>query len=140
MCLSQRFYSTLLPVLSGVPQGSILGPLLFLVYTSDLFLSIHHSKALSYADDTKCYKFIFELMDSLKLQDYLDSLSDWSGDNLCFNAKKCVHLSFNTNISTSYNIDDSMIMSNRSHQDLGIILSTDLSWKNHYDHISSKAY
>ena len=48
-------YSTLLPVLSGISQGSILRPLLLLVYTNDLFSSIHHLKALSYADDTKRY-------------------------------------------------------------------------------------
>ena len=122
-----------------MPQGSILGPLLFLVYINDLFLSIHHSNALSFADDTKLFKSIFELLDSLKLQDDLNSLSDWSHDYLSFNTNKFRHLSFNTELTTSYNIDDSSIMSSNTHRDLGIILSTDLSWKDHYNHISSKA-
>ena len=78
--------------------------------------------------------------DSLKFQDDLNSLSDWSHDYLSFNTNNFRHLSFNTELTTSYNIDNSLIMSSNTHCDLGIILSTDLSWKDHYNHISSKAY
>jgi len=81
-------YSTLLP---GVPQGSIL---VFSLYINDLFLSIHHSNALSFADDTKLFKLIFDLVDSLKLQEDLNSLAVWSHDYLAFNSKKFRHLSF----------------------------------------------
>jgi len=59
-------YSTSLPTLSDVPQGSILiGTFPVLVHINDLSLSIHHSSALSFADDTKLFKLIFELTDSL---------------------------------------------------------------------------
>ena len=88
-----------------MPQLSILGPFLFLDYINNLYLSIHHSNALS--------------------------------SNLSFYAKKFIHLSFTTKLPTSYNIDDFSIMSSNT---LGIILSIDLSWRNHYHHISSKAY
>ena len=75
VCLKGSF-STFFPVLSGVPQGSILGPLLFLIYINNLFSTVHASNALSFADDTKCYKLILELRDSAQLQRDLDSMAE----------------------------------------------------------------
>ena len=70
--------SSTLPVISGVPQGSILGPLLFLVFINDLPLAVSSSQLLLYADDTKCLKQINDLKDYSALQQDLHNLAIWS--------------------------------------------------------------
>ena len=139
-----NFRSSLLPVISGVPQGSILGPLLFLIYVNDLPLSINSSSLLLFADDTKCLKSIDCLHDCDLLQNDLSLLSDWSLKwKLLFNVSKCVNLTFSLShdpIVHPYFINDKEILSKDCHKDLGVFIAGDLSWSVHYDHICSRAY
>ena len=81
-----------IPVTSGVPQGSILDPLLFFVVVNDL-PSIALSTAKLFSDDTKLYKQIINIMDCGILQDDLNEFSAWSKIWLIkFNAIKCIVL------------------------------------------------
>ena len=67
----------MLPVKSGVPQGSILGPILFLVYINDLPDCIQNSKCFLFADDTKLLKSFRDTRDEILMQDDLNALSLW---------------------------------------------------------------
>ena len=64
-------------VLSGVPQGSVLGPILFLIFINDLSFVLKYSKCLLCVDDAKFYKTVYGTHDCLKLQLYLNSIALW---------------------------------------------------------------
>jgi hypothetical protein len=80
-----------LPVASGVPQGSILGPLLFLIYCNDVQNYIQANSTLTlFADDSKLYRSLDLPNASTSLQHDLDSLQIWSvGMKMDFNTTKC---------------------------------------------------
>ena len=65
-------------VTSGVPQGTVLGPLLFLCYSADLTNSVKHSTISMFADDTKLYKGIHTVQDCYLLQEDLNCVSHWA--------------------------------------------------------------
>ena len=82
-------------VLSGVPQGTVLGPLLFLVLLSDISSDINHSSVVSFADDTRVYREINEISDCSLLQNDLDNIYTWASvNNMVFNDSKFQHMSY----------------------------------------------
>ena len=79
------------PVTSGVPQGTVLGPLLFL-YINDMPMKVS-STARLFADDSLLYRRIRSSQDSISLQEDLDRLQQWEKEwQMSFNPTKCVVL------------------------------------------------
>ena len=70
-------------VLSGVSQGSVLGPILFMVYINDLEEGVT-GKILKFADDTKLFRKTKEIGDKQKLQDDIDKIVRWSENGRCY--------------------------------------------------------
>ena len=135
--------SSILPVLSGIPQGSILGPLLFIIYINDLPLTINFSHLFLFADDTKCLSPIHSPTESLNLQRDLQAIGTWN-DQWClaFNESKCAHVRFFPNLNsihTPYFINNLSIPFSNFHKDL-VIMSSDLTWNDYFCFITAKAY
>ena len=127
-------------VVSGVPKGSVLGPLLFIIYVNDMD-NIISSSISKFADDTKIYRDIKSASDSSLLQSNLDRLVLWASEwQLTFNAKKCKVLHFgNNNKKRNYELNGTVLDGISVQKDLGIDVSDDLKSARHIDEIVLKA-
>ena len=114
-------------VTSGVPQGSVLGPLLFIMYINDLDSGIT-SRISKFADDTKIGRVINSNDDCINLQKDLDLLHKWSEDwQMEFNVNKCKVLSVGKTIADAqYLLNNNVISKSDCEKDLGVIVSKDL--------------
>ena len=139
--------STSADVSSGVPQGSILGPLLFILYMYSITLVqlpvSPDTKILLYADDILLYSPIYQSSDILIFQSDVDSISQWvSQSGLRLNAAKTKLVLFSRKRHPppiTLSIDGTPIPQVNSIKYLGVILSHDLSWARHIDSVCMTA-
>ena len=128
---------------SGIPQGSNLGPLLFLIFINDAPFAITHSSCLLYADDLKIYRPVLCHNDSLLLQEDLDGLTTWCElNNLFLNIKKCQIISFSRRQQLEtydYHINGQPLMRSDSVKDLGVWYDSKLSFNKHVLPITSSS-
>lgn len=128
---------------SGIPQGSNLGPLLFLLFVNDIANVVEKSSMLLYADDIKIYRPIVNECDCISLQVDVNMLLEWAHLNdLSFNAVKCCTVSYSRSrspIDYNYRIYDSILQRKTDVSDLGVCFSSDLSFNTHVENVVAKA-
>lgn len=138
-----NFTSVRFRVTSGVPQGSILGPLLFILFINDVVDVVRHSQVLLYADDIKVFRPIDTVDDCVKLQQDVDEIVKWATKSeLQFNIMKCKAMSFSRKKDTimfAYNIDGSALQRVDNFCDLGVYMDTKLAFSGHIGRIVREA-
>ena len=121
-------------VSSGVPQGSVIGPILFNLYVADL-PDVVFSSLRQYADDTVLYRTINSLHYVNVLQADLNNIALWCQNNfMSLNISKCklMHITRSRKlIDTNYVISGQPLEAVKCYKYLGFIVSCDLSWTSH---------
>ena len=135
-------YSDWLPVVSGVPQGSILGLLLFVLYINDLPSVVKNAKVALFADDAKCFMKVNSSDDCQLLQNDLIKLVEWSNIwELNFHPSKCQVISVTRKrhpLNFDYHMSNTKLSTVHSIKDLGIVISSKLDWNTHVNSIVKK--
>ena len=143
--LVNGFLSDPSTVRSGVPQGSVIGPLLFLILIGDIDAELLHSMLSSFADDTRAAKGISNVRDASLLQTDLEKIYAWAEkNNQSFNNTKLNLLRYGNNSSlkeeTSYQCPDGTDILQKSHvKDLGVIMSDSGDFSEHINIMCEKA-
>ena len=134
-------YSEPAPVTSGVPQGSVLGPILFLVFINDMPNCIK-SQCRLFADDTIVYREISSTADTAILQEDLDALQNWEKRwGMSFNPSKCNTITITrkkTPLVSTYKLKDEPLENVKVASYLGVQIASDLTWHNQVAKVSAK--
>ena len=127
-------------MLNGVPQGSVLGPLLFLLYVNDIDDTVT-SKICKFADDPKIFTEVSSELTTTRVQSDINSLLKWSGKwEMQFNTRKCKVMHFgSTNKHFNYTMNGVVLDKVDAEKDLGVTVSSTLKSCNHIDEVVLKA-
>ena len=121
-------------VTSGIPQGSVIGPLLFVILINDL-PDVVDSTVYVFADDTKIFNIVKNKGDMNTLQRDLSELTEWSNTWLLkFHPDKCKHMHigrFNPDPDFKFTLMDKDLETVNDEKDIGVILDSDLSFDRH---------
>ena len=144
--------SDIIDVLSGVPQGSIFGPLLFVLFINDIFHNIDKNSLIGlYADDTKLSRKIATSADCDILQHDIDTLKKWCINNkMKFNSDKCKVLTVTKSepifinelpfCKYPYTLGQNILDYTSCERDLGILINERLDWHEHHNYLLKKSY
>ena len=136
-------FSSWVPVTSGVPQGSVLGPLLFLLYINDISSVVSHSRVKLFADDVTIYKEILCPADVDLLQLDLSKVVQWARKWLLqLNPDKCESIVLSNKRSPpvpKYYLDAKLISSKSVVRYLGVFVDSHLNWNDHCKYVAAKA-
>ena len=137
--------SSLAYIKAGVPQGSILGPLLFLIYINDIVENINSSIRL-FADDTSLYIIVNDPLDAaITLNIDLSRVNTWATKWIVsFNPAKSESVTFSRKVNQPYHppvyMNYQLIDEVDTHKYLGLYLSNDCKWHEHINSIKTKAW
>ena len=131
-------------VLSGVPQGTVLGPLLFLAYINDMPESLRSSDYRLFADDSLLYCAVNKASDCKLLQQDLTALEQWETDwQMSFNPSKCtvirVHTGRSIKYQSTYTLHGQTLEVVDGSKYLGVTVTDNLSWSRHVSETAGKA-
>ena len=131
-------------VTSSVPQGTVIGPLCFLIYINNMPDCVSEgTKIRLFADDALIYREINSNKDKTTFQNDLDALSRWSADwQMSFNTAKCHTMHFTAKRSpciTPYKLCGNTLQVTSTHPYLGITFSSDLKWKTHINNVTKSS-
>jgi len=129
---------------SGVPQGSHLGPALFLVFINDLCNNLKHCQYLFFADDLKIFRRISSDYDCIMLQQDIDALTNWCINNgMVLNCSKCQVISFTRKrqlVNCNYVVEGTQVKRTNLIKDLGVLFDNELRFIHHIDYVVAKAF
>jgi hypothetical protein len=134
--------SAVASVTSGVPQGSVLGPTLFLIYMNDFDQVLKHCHMKLYADDAKVYLCYSDSNDVQFMQHDLNAIVAWAGMNqlkLAFDKCNIMHMGY-SNSRYSYHLGDSPVLSVSCIRDLGVTVTNTMKFSDHCQKLAKTGF